>query len=71
MQTKTKIISPTIQTSLALSSQPKKVKNFYHDEMIHNTFINNNKIPLGNIVTIVAQNTDLKKMVLDKNRFFQ
>ena len=49
MQTKTKIILLTIQTSFALSSQPKKVKNFYH-EMIHNTFINNNKIPLGNIV---------------------
>ena len=31
---KNKIILPTIQTSFALSSQPKKAKNFYHDEMI-------------------------------------
>ena len=43
------IVFPAIQTSFALSSQPKISKNFYHDEMIHNTFINN-KIPLGNIV---------------------
>ena len=47
---KNKIILPSIQTSFALSSQPKISKNFKHDEMIHNTFINNNKIPFGNTV---------------------
>ena len=44
------IVFLAIQTSFALSSQPKISKNFYHDEMIHNTFINNNKIPFGNTV---------------------
>ena len=44
------IIFPAIQTSFALSSQPKISKNFYHDEIIHNAFINNNKIPFGNTV---------------------
>ena len=36
MQKKMKIIPLTMQTLFALSSQPKKSKHSYHDEMIHN-----------------------------------
>ena len=50
IQTKMKKTPSTMQTSYAPPCQPWNSEKFYHDEMIHNTFINDNKIPLGNIV---------------------